>query len=136
MQRTPEQNTKFHALIGQLHLDADIKSDLVVQFSGGRCTSSRDLTVKECAELISYLENITASEDKRKEAIRKKMVWRIYFMLRDRGYLPHQDAMEAMESLDRMTTKIWHKNATTMTGKELSAHIGIINNWKYKKTCQ
>lgn len=136
MQRTSEQNTKLHALIGQLHLDTDIKSDLVFQFSAGRCTSSRDLTVKECAELIGYLENMCSSESKQKEAIRMKMVWRLYFMMRDRGYFPQQSNKEAMESLNRMTVKIWHKEAITMTSKELNAYIGIVRNWKYKKTCQ
>ncbi len=136
MQRTLDQNTKLHALIGQLRLDADMKADLVSQFSAGRCTSSRDLTVMECAGLISYLEGIISSPEKQKESVRKKMVWRLYFMLRDRGYFPHQDAMEAMESLDRMTTKVWHKSATTMTSKELSTYIGIVRNWKYKKACQ
>jgi len=136
MQRTCEQNTKLHALIGQLHLDTDVKADLVGQFSDGRCSSSKDLTIRECANLISYLEGITSSESKRREGIRMKMVWRLYFMLRDRGYFPVQQSGEAMESLGRMTLKIWHKSAIDMTSKELSTYIGIVRNWKYKKTCQ
>ena len=136
MQRSLEQNTKLHALIGQLHLDADMKEDLVLQFSSGRCRSSKDLSMQECARLINYLDSISSTESKRKEAVRMKMVWRLYFMLRDRGYFPQQSTQEAMESLDRMSSKIWHKTATKMSEKDLGSVIGIVRTWKYKKICQ
>ncbi|MEI6898665.1 MAG: hypothetical protein WCL00_02210 [Bacteroidota bacterium] len=136
MQRTLEQNTKLHALIGQLRLDKDMKEELVLHFTKGRSVSSKDMTVGECAGLISYFEGIVGSEHKRKEAIRHKMVWRLYFMLRDKCYFPTQSNKEAMESLDRFSVKIWNKSALAMTEKELSSKIGIVRTWKNKKTCQ
>lgn len=136
MQRTLEQNTKLHALIGVLHLGPDIKADLVYQVSGGRCKSSRDLTVNECSELIRLLESATMSEEKRREDVRKKIIWRLYFMLRERGYFPVQTSSEAMKSLGRMTDKVWKKSVEDMTSSELNACIGIVRTWKTKKNAE
>jgi len=135
MTRTPVQNKILHGLINAMKIDDDTKEALVMQFSSGRCSSSKDLTWYECKELIDYLTRMNRSEESRKEVVRRKMIWRLYFMLRDRGYFTDQDNPKALIHLDRFTTHIWHKAATLMNEKELATHIGIVNHWKNKKTC-
>lgn len=55
--RTPAQNERLHALIGQLRFDKEEKAELVKAFTNGRSTSSKDLTFAEADLLIKYLDN-------------------------------------------------------------------------------
>lgn len=55
MQRLSSQNARFHQLIGQLHLDADEKKELVRQYSNGRTSSSADLSAREMQAVINDL---------------------------------------------------------------------------------
>lgn len=69
MQRLNSQNARFHQLIGQLHLDADEKKQLVLQYSGGRSSSSADLTAREMQAVIN---DLTARQDSKIARMRAK----------------------------------------------------------------
>ena len=55
MQRLKSQNARFHGLVGKLKLDRDEKKEIVSWASGGRCTSSKDLTASEMRKAIDQL---------------------------------------------------------------------------------
>jgi hypothetical protein len=56
--RTLQQNTRLHALIGELYIDAEMKEDLVLQFSNQRTNTSSKLLVVECEALINHLQSV------------------------------------------------------------------------------
>ena len=74
--RTPEQNTRFYALIAALGIDADQKRDLVYNASKGRITSSAKLDYTEMAELIEHLQSLVNSSPEQQKAskMRKKIM--------------------------------------------------------------
>lgn len=57
-----QQNRTFHALIGELNMDADRKADMVFSASGGRVSSSKELTHREANLLIRSLQKIKDDE--------------------------------------------------------------------------
>lgn len=58
MKRNLQQNKILHALIGTLGIPADVKEELVHQFTNGRETKSSEMTVEECRALINHLNVI------------------------------------------------------------------------------
>lgn len=50
------QNAQLHRLLSLTGL-MDMKANLVMQYTGGRSSSSKDLTTLECNELIKMLKN-------------------------------------------------------------------------------
>jgi hypothetical protein len=69
--RTNEQNAQFHKLLTENRYDADMKEGLVLEVSGGRVTSSKDLSVIEMAKAINHLQS---SAEAVYQASRKKMM--------------------------------------------------------------
>ncbi len=137
MARTPEQNKKLHTLLNLLNIDVDLKQELVRQFTNQRSISSKDLTVPECASLISYLERISGNEMERTRVVLAKMRFGLYFKLRDKGYLPSVASSEAMQKLDNFCIKVWNTPATNMNETRLASLLGIVRKWNQKKqTCQ
>ena len=136
MHRTLEQNKILHKLIGELRIDTEMKANLIYQFTDGRESSSAEMSVDECGSLISYLQGIFNQGKNRENTIINKLRWRFFYTLRDKGYLPDLKNDDAMDSLDAMTLKIWHKSASQMNAKDLTSHIGIVKRWKNKKPCQ
>ena len=55
---TNSQKAAIAVMCQQLGIDADGKADLVHQFSGGRTTTSKKLTMKEAAELLQHLSKL------------------------------------------------------------------------------
>lgn len=56
--RTNEQNSRLHGLLGMLHIDAEQKVWLVEQYTEGRSTSTKDMTINECQALIDHLAKV------------------------------------------------------------------------------
>lgn len=71
MTRTNEQNRALHSLITKAGFDADMKADIVFNYTDGRTRSSADLTYSECNELIKFLGRIIPDvlDKKRKRVI-------------------------------------------------------------------
>jgi hypothetical protein len=61
-----DQLIKLHVLLHQLNL-IDIKSDLVSQFTNGRATSSKEMTLEEATELIRHLSKHDPCDRMRKK---------------------------------------------------------------------
>ncbi|CAN5309619.1 hypothetical protein BH09BAC1_BH09BAC1_14330 [soil metagenome] len=55
MLRNNEQNRRLHQLIGALRIDAEMKGQLVYEFTNGRTSSSSEMEATECRYLISHL---------------------------------------------------------------------------------
>lgn len=70
MQRTKSQNSRFHGLVTKLKLDADEKKAVISWASGGRCTSSKDLTASEMRKAI---EQLSGKYDSRIARMRAKV---------------------------------------------------------------
>jgi hypothetical protein len=71
--RTNEQNARFHQLVIFHDIDKDEKRALVEQYSNGRVSSSKDLSVIEMSKLINSLEvdKATKTADSRKRMMAK-----------------------------------------------------------------
>lgn len=54
--RTNSQNKRLYALLTQLNL-LEMKANLASQYSTGRTSETSQLTIKECSQLIMYLES-------------------------------------------------------------------------------
>lgn len=80
---TVGQLKKLHTLLRQVGL-MEHKAELVYGYSGGRTTSSRELTVSEAKDLIAYLDR----NDERQRIIR--CIWRVAF---DCGIIYGSDEM-------------------------------------------
>ena len=81
--RTPEQNIRFHKLLGLLCIDADEKRELVYNASNGRCSSSAELTYTEMYELIEHLQSLqNSSPDQQKASRMRKKIMSIFHELR------------------------------------------------------
>ncbi|WP_080058954.1 hypothetical protein [Spirosoma aerolatum] len=94
MKRTNEQNTKFHALVALRKLDKEDKQALVLECSGGRVSSSADMTVEEMALAIQIL-------DSEQTASLKKMRAKIINIARDIFDLKPKDDWK-QEHYDRL----------------------------------
>ena len=57
-----QQMAKFNIILGQMGRgkDKEFKADLVRQFTGARCTSSKDMTWKEAKDMLAALEKTGA----------------------------------------------------------------------------
>jgi hypothetical protein len=132
-QRTLDQNKKLHTLLSLLNIDTELKEELVLQFTNHRSKSSRDMKVDECARLISYLERMSGNMAERERITLMKMRYGLYYLLRDKGYLPSMDNKEAMEHLDNLCIKCWNTPASDMNEKRLGSILGIVRKWKQKK---
>ena len=134
MERSLEQNKKLHTLISLLKITPEEKEELVWQYSNSRTNSSKYLTMRECAELISNLEKISGNVTARSVIIHQKLLWRFYYTLRDKEYLPSITGDEAMTRLDNFCLKVWNIKASDMDDKGISKCLGIIRKWKNKKS--
>lgn len=87
MTRTVQQNARLHKLIGMLRITAEQKETLVLSYSDGRSSSSADLTVHECDELLRFLQQqydaINPYHDSRSQAMRR----RFFSLVREKGWM-------------------------------------------------
>ncbi len=76
IQRTPEQNIRFHALIGKLAINSEQKKEMVNEVSRGRTESSAELSYTEMYELIEHLQSLVNSTPDQQKAnkMRRKIM--------------------------------------------------------------
>ena len=70
---TRGQLAAIGALMNKLAITTDQKRDMVSGFSGGRCTSSKDLHKVEGMYLIRHLKSLDP-EEKKAETMRRKII--------------------------------------------------------------
>lgn len=130
MYRNKQQNTILHKLLGDLNIDKETKSDLVMQFTQERETSSSKMLVSECQALINHLniikngpvqKNHASEQNTVQNKMRRKILsichemnwklgqqldWeRINFWLQKYGYL-HKDLNKYTEAeLPKLVTQ-------------------------------
>jgi len=70
MIRTKEQNKELHLLLNRTGLDSDNKAELVRTYTKGRTSSSAEMLIHECRQLIGDLRvNNSLADNKRKRVI-------------------------------------------------------------------
>lgn len=57
MNRTPQQNIRFHTLIRLRRLDKEDKAELVKACTDGRTISSSEMSINEMAKAIEILDD-------------------------------------------------------------------------------
>ncbi len=91
---TKGQNSRLHQLLnqtGQVHF----KSELVASFTGGRSSSSKDLTPNEARELIAYLERqVVAGAEPAEPKPGEKMRKKIFSLCWDMGFCQESNTKE------------------------------------------
>lgn len=60
----PGQLKALNTLVSKLGIDKEEKAMMVEGFSGGRCTSSKDLYIAEAAAMINHLKHLDPEETK------------------------------------------------------------------------
>ncbi len=110
--RTLTQNSRLHALLNELGVDSETKREMVFNYTNGRTTSTKELTIDECNELINSLEKVLFKSQKQPPRERadahQKARRKIFILMYDCGFID-----------SRMTTK---------------QKIAIINRWIANKT--
>lgn len=110
-----KQKGAIGALVAKLHLEEN-KADLVASFSGGRCTSSKDLYSEEANALITHLRSQDPDEIAA-DKMRKKMI----SLAHEAGYRIPGTKKVDMKRLDEWCKKYGylHKSLDNYTLKEL-----------------
>ncbi len=73
MNRTNEQNSRLHGLLGLLHIEPEQKAWLVEEFTDGRSSSTKDMSSTECQALIDHLAKVaTDTNADRANVMRRK----------------------------------------------------------------
>lgn len=120
MTRTQSQNVKFHALVNTLGLDADEKKELVRQVTGGRATSSREVTAREMDWAIKILEGQQVS---RLARMRSKAL----HIAKEIGVVNGSD----YSRLDKWIAEKWKvTNIFGLTQDKLSECITALERWR------
>jgi hypothetical protein len=78
---TQKQIACIGAICGKMKMDKEQKQMIVEGFSGGRCTSSKDLSVQEALKVIQHLKDLQPDEPDRGPMVRK-----IFAMCHDLGW--------------------------------------------------
>lgn len=128
MQRLKSQNERFHGLIGKMKFDKDEKKALVSEVSGGRCTSSKDLTAKEMQQAIQMLEGNWDSRIKKMQAKARAIA-------ADLGILKMVDGKADYSALNTFILKTCKKpNLFQLKYNELVVCITALERWRDYRT--
>ncbi len=90
MKRTLSQNKRLFQLLNKLNIDECTRYDMVFNATGGRTTSSAELTVNECSALIKALENVLYKDEtpaKRNRRLEQKARRTIFKLMYDCGFI-------------------------------------------------
>lgn len=122
MFRTKQQNSRLHALITQLNIDAETKEELVHKFTSGRTTSSSKMLVTECQSMINNLDAMTKGYTKNianENTPENKMRRRILSICHEMGW--KKEGVLDWEKINAFLLKsgYLHKSLNEYTAKEL-----------------
>lgn len=62
MKRTPQQNSQLHAICSKLGIDAELKAEMVWEYTKGRETSTAELQIDECQAMINHLNHLAKNK--------------------------------------------------------------------------
>ena len=155
MKRTNAQNRRLFGLLNKLGFDADERRRMVLHFTGGRSSSSSELTISECNNMTGYLSHLVAikfdAEDVRRDRLRKTLISFVYQLPAGFGFyqLPagfgfYQQRGENKQfdaqAYDRFLLQGKHspypgRRLNQLSIKELGRLIAIMKGWveHYKK---
>ncbi len=125
MKCTTRQNKMLHFLLNRLGIDDGTRHDMMFNFTGGRTTSSTELTKEECSilieKLLSILDNDGKKQDRLLKDLKQKSRRTIFKLMYDCGFL---DA--GMNNAEKLTViNKWIANKTKFDGK--------LNDLNYKQ---
>jgi hypothetical protein len=140
MKRTDAQNRRLYGLMHKLGIDADIRMDLVRQFTDGRTGSSAELTIGEANNLIGYLAHMVQTKmsgtDLRTDRLRKTLISFVYQLPAGFGF--YQQTGDKMHfngaAFDAFLMTNKHspypgKHLNQLNIKELTRLIAIMKQW-------
>lgn len=78
---TPAKLKAIHTLLSKYKIDKEAKAAMVYGFSGGRCTSTKDLTDAEAVLLLRHLQ----AHDPNRAAV-EKMKGKIFYYCHEMGW--------------------------------------------------
>lgn len=113
----------IHTILGKMGFDGDkeYKQNLVIEFSNGRATSSKDLYYREAEMLIEHLNKATGKteDDIKADRMRKKIIG----IARSKGW--ELDGKADIQRIDGWCRKYGtgHKGFNEYTVKELPALV-------------
>ena len=130
MKTKPQLIIQFHAALRSAGItDAEQKREMVFNVSGGRVTSSKDLTEKELETLIQHLNgNNTApvAEKSTEDTLRKRIISKF----REMGYQSfNEDKGRLVADMKRIETKVeehWHKKLNDFDKTELTKIVAVL----------
>ena len=128
MQRLQSQNQRFHGLIGKLKLDADEKKEIVLWASGGRVTSSKDLTAHEMQKACERLAGTYDSSLARMQAKARAIASDIGILYPDGDKLNYTALNSFIES------KFKVKSLFQLSRDQLRDCITALERWRDGKT--
>lgn len=108
---TPSQSKKLHTLLSHLGL-MDEKRQMITNFTGGRTSSSRQLTRKEAAVLIDGMD---------KEDPAKKMIRKIFAICHAMNWIPAHNGNESEKRMNQAVIDMFLKKRGTYK-KRLQDH--------------
>jgi hypothetical protein len=124
MQRTKSQNNRFHGLVTSLKLDPDEKKEVISWASGGRCTSSKDLTASEMRKAI---EQLSGKYDSRIARMRAK----VRGIASDLGILPTSGDKIDYSALNSFIERVFKvKSLFDLEYKQLIDCITALERWR------
>ena len=155
MKRTNAQNRRLFGLLNKLGFDADERRRMVLHFTGGRSSSSSELTISECNNMTGYLSHLVAikfdAEDVRRDRLRKTLISFVYQLPAGFGFyqlpagfgfyqLRGENKQFDAQAYDRFLLQGKHspypgRRLNQLSIKELGRLIAIMKGWveHYKK---
>ncbi|WP_080058315.1 hypothetical protein [Spirosoma aerolatum] len=123
--RTKEQNSKFHTLLTLRHFDKEDKLALVQFYTGGRETSSSNMSMDEMAEAIKHLEG-------EQDASIRRMRAKIINVARDIFNLWPQDnwTQEHYDKLNVFLKKKFKAELSKLSYEQLRNAVTAVEKWR------
>ena len=140
MKRTNAQNRRLFGLLNKLGFDADERRRMVLHFTGGRSSSSSELTISECNHMTGYLSHLVAikfdAEDVRRDRLRKTLISFVYQLPAGFGFYQQRGENKQFDAqaYDRFLLQGKHspypgRRLNQLSIKELGRLIAIMKGW-------
>jgi len=111
---TKAQISKFHVLLSQLKLQ-ESKGDIISEFSNGRATSTKDLSMQEATQMLRYLSKFDPCDKMRRKIF--ALAYEADFIY---GYTPEDKKMNEIKLNQFLIAKgAIRKNLNKMNKDEL-----------------
>jgi hypothetical protein len=133
--RTLQQNKQLHTLFSKLKIDAEVKSQLVHQYTEGRTAKSSEMDVYECQNLTNHLRamlgqgyvpapvNQRSNNDETMDKQRKRLIAKF----REMGYNTIDNKAD-MKRINVTLIKYWKKGINQYDSAELNKIIGVVQD--------